>query len=179
MPKVKLNFVPPIDNDVFALRIYESSGPDGVFTEIERTESIGTYPSYITDYTTDQALLATDWFAIAWENVDNIVGEMSQAIQGGTTTVVGEIVSRCLLRDPSLNENVLTQEAEGAVYAYYGVDPYDPEIQPTPNEYSGLTLITMARTMMFTLASSSAASGATSSWVAGLVSRYRLKLLGS
>jgi hypothetical protein len=172
MVAVKLDFLPPLDDDIVALKIYESSTPDGVFNEIERATEVGTYPVYITEYTTDQAVSKSDWFAIAWENSVGALGDLSHPIQGGTTTVVGEIVSRALLRDPTLNENVLAQEAEGVVYAYYGKDAYSPEIKPTPNEYSGLTLLTMARAIIFTSAASmsDSGSGATASWVAGLVS---------
>lgn len=170
MEKVLLDFLPPTENNIAALHIWEGTAPDAVFTEIERTTAVGTYPSYITRYTTAKAASKTDWFAIQWEDSNGLLSEISSPIQGGTTTLVQTLVDRVALRDPSLNENVVAQEAEAAISSFFGVlDPYG--IDPTsvsPATLSGLTLLVLARTYLFT--SVSATTSNVQKFTAGLVS---------
>jgi hypothetical protein len=167
MASVYLNFVPPNDvPDLTKLHIYEAPAQNGPFSEIEAVTAIGTPGRYITDYTTELAVTATDWFAIQWENSKGALSTMSSAIQGGTTSVVSEVVDRVLLRDPSLNEQIVAQEAAAVVESYYGT--LTPDISTvTNNQLSGLTLLTMARCYVTRVASG---VGTSQSWSAGLLS---------
>jgi len=169
MAKVLLNFLPPIEENIVALRIHESAEMTGPFMEFERVTAIGTYPSYLTRYTTSLATRADDWFAIQWEDSNGIVSDLSAPIQGGTTSLVQILNDRMLLRDPSLDENIAAQEAEAAISSYYGtVDPYG--IDPTtvsPAILSGLTLLSLARSYLFTAVS--AATSNVQKFTAGLV----------
>jgi hypothetical protein len=172
MASVTLEFIPPDEPDLALLHVYESTAADSTFAEID-SAAAGTYPNYITRYTTTLASSADDWFAIAWENTAGTIGGMSQPLQGGSTTVVSEIVNRVLLRDPSLNPIIVGQEAEVAVCEYYGVnDPYSISMdQVTPQVLSGLTYYTMARCYIVT-ATTQITTTATSAgkWTAGIVS---------
>lgn len=169
MAKVKLDFVPPIADDITTLHIYESVLQDGPFNEIEVVTPVGTYPDYITDYTTSNALSITDWFSIAWENVDGILGPRAAPIKGGTRTPVQEILDRVLQRDPSLSEAIVVQSAEFVIsYVMNVLDPYDPTITMTPNQLEGITLMTMARASIQRFLVSASSS---SSYTAGLVSQ--------
>lgn len=173
MPSVFLDFVPPNDiPNLVSLYILEATTKDGPFNEIEEVTEIGTSGNYITTYTTENATSKTNWFAIFWEDDKGAQTPYSAAVQGGTRTLVAEIVSRVLLRDPSINEAIATQEAEAAISDYYGVlDPYsiDPETVP-PNVISGMTYYTMARCYISSAVSTSTAATAGGKWVAGLVS---------
>lgn len=163
-----LDFQPPAEPDIIALRVYEAASPNGVFSQIDRTTAVGSYPNYITRYVTPSANVRTDYFAIAWENSAGEVSEMSAPVQGGTTTLVSQIMNRMMLRDPSLNEIIATQEAEAAISDYYGVvDPFtvDPSTV-SPKILSGLTNLALARSYMTTLVTSSQAN----KWAAGIVS---------
>lgn len=167
---VALEFIPPDEPDLLALHVYESSAMDGPFVEIDVTQAIGAYPNYVTRYTTQSALAITDWFAIAWENTANVVGELSASMQGGTSTLVSEIVNRVMLRDPMLNPIIVGQEAEIAVAEFFGTtDPLsiDPDAA-SPQVMGGLTYYTMARSYTSSAVSSSTTEGG--KWVAGLVS---------
>jgi len=166
MASVYLNFVPPNDvRDLVKLHIYEAPAQAGPFSSIEVVTSIGSPGAYITDYTTTQALSATDWFAIQWENSKGAFSDMSSAIQGGTTSVVSEVVERVLLRDPTLNEQIVAQEAAAVVEGYCGT--VTPDMSTLNyNELSGLTLLTMARCYLVRVASG---SGTSASWTAGLL----------
>jgi len=166
---VALEFIPPDEPDVAKLHVYESNAPDGSFAEIDTTTAIGTYPNYITRFTTTHASVVDDWFAIAWENEAGNLGDISAPMQGGSTSLVSEIVNRVMLRAPSLNATIVGQEAEAAVCEFYGVaDPYsvDPATIP-PNQISGLTLMTMARVYIYEAATLSV--GAANKWTAGIV----------
>src|SRR5215831_20111161 len=122
---VSLEFIPPDEPDLKALHVYESPTSTGTFNSIDSTASIGAYPNWITRYTTALATAITDWFAIAWENTAGVVGELSAPLQGGSTTLVSELVNRVLLRDPTLNHIIVGQEAETAIAEYYNVsNPY-------------------------------------------------------
>jgi hypothetical protein len=167
---VALEFIPPDEPDLFALHVYEAATVNGPFTEIDVTQSIGSFPNYITRYTTQSALAVTDWFAIAWENLTHVVGELSAAMQGGTSTLVSEVVNRVMLRDPSLNQIIVSQEAEIAVAEIFGTnDPVslDPD-EATLQQMSGLTYYTMARSYISSIVTTSRTAGG--KWVAGLVS---------
>jgi len=173
MPSVTLEFIPPDEPDLLALHVYESDASDGTFLEIDVTQAIGVYPHYITRFTTTHATAISDWFAIAWENTANVTGELSAPMQGGSTTLVSEIVNRVMLRDPTLNPIIVGQEAEVAVCEYYGVnDPYsiNPDDVP-PKIMSGLTYYTMARCYIVTATTSiTRTAGSANKWVAGIVS---------
>lgn len=168
MASVILDFVPPLSPGVTKLHIYEAPTQGGVFSPIETVEDVGTYPTYISQYSTDQATSTDNWFAIQWEDDKGVRGDLSAPIQGNTTTLIGRIVSRVLLRDPTIDENVAVQEAEAAVAAYYGVDdPYTITTFTYP-EISGLTWLTMARAYIGSLVVSGSAGD---SYTAGLVSQ--------
>lgn len=146
MASLILDFLPPTDPGITKLHIFESPTQGGTFMEVESTTEVGTYPNYITRYTVQDATSITDWFAIQWEYEDSVLSEVSSAIQGGTTTLVQTVIDRVLLRDPSLNENVVAQEAETTISIYFGVeDPYSVDSAVAPRVLSGLTYMTMAR----------------------------------
>ena len=170
MASVPLDFLPPIDPGATALHIYEAANPEGPFSEIETVTAVGTYPNYITRYTTDSAAVATDWFAIAWEYEAGVLGDMSEPIQGGTETLIGEVVSRVLLRDSTINENVAAQEAEAAIESVFpGVDVKTlTRTDATARELSGLTMLTMARVAIVGLLATNSAAGL--DFTAGIVS---------
>jgi uncharacterized protein YraI len=167
MAEVRLDFVPPQDPDIAALRIFEAAISEGPFQEIERATNIGVYPSYISYYVTDQATSASNWFAIRWENLEGIVGDMSSPIQGGTGTVVHEILNRVKLRSSALPEAIIVQSAEFVISEVMGTDnPYDPNLNPTYRQMEGMTLLTLARSGIQLIG----AAGSDSGWTAGLVS---------
>jgi len=169
MATVRLDFVPPSQAGMVALRIEESSAQDGSFAEIERATAIGAYPNYISDYTTNLAVRENDWFRIRWEDENGAFSPYSGAIQGGTKTLVQEIVDRTLLRNPSLNEIIVTQEAQAAIASYYNTN--DPNsilvTDATQVEMRGLTNMTLARSLV---ATTLATGGSVSGFTAGLVS---------
>jgi hypothetical protein len=152
-----------------ALRIEESPAQDGVFTEIERAIAIGVYPNYISSYTTPEAQDETDWFRIRWEGEDGIFSPYSGSIQGGTKTLVQEIVDRCLLRNPALNEVIVTQEAQAVVSdVMHTQDPNSVLVEEaTYVQLRGMTNLTLARSLVATYL---AAGGTVSKFTAGLVS---------
>lgn len=166
---VYLDFVPPnhIPN-MTSLHIFESAAKTGPFQEIEEVTAVGTQGSYITSYTTDKATSASDWFAIQWEDGKGALTDMSSPVKGGTQTVVGEVVTRVMQRDPFANEEVVTQEAEAIICKYFGVtDPYDPALVATYQELNGLTYLTLAFTYLSTSVTQGA--GAVESATVGLV----------
>lgn len=164
-----LRFLAPQDENIVALRIYESPTQTGTFTMIERVTSVGTYPDYIDRYTTTLATSLSDWFAIAWEDSDGVLGDMSIPIQGGNDTLVFLLVDRVKLRDASLDERIVAQEAEAAISDYYNViNPFD--IDPSsvsPKIMSGLTMLTLARAMLTRLFTTATTAN---KWAAGIVS---------
>lgn len=163
---VPLDFTPPEDDNIIALRIYEAPTKDGPWVEIERTVDIGAYPSYISHYTTALAVNPVDWFAIAWEDDKGAVGDLSAPIQGGTETLVNKLVRRVLLRDGSLNEIIVTEEVEDVVSKIMGTtDPYDVTLAPTVDQITGMTYLALARANIATILTQSSAS-----YTAGLVS---------
>lgn len=169
MASVPLRFLAPQDDDIAALRIYESPTEAGAFTMIERTTAIGTFPNYINEYITTFASNVSDWFAIAWEDTAGVIGDMSIPIQGSTQTLVFMIVDRVKLRDSSLDERIVAQEAEAAISSYFNVlNPFDVDpATVSPRVMSGLTMLTLARAMLTRLFTSTTTAN---KWAAGILS---------
>jgi hypothetical protein len=169
---VRIDLSPPPQDDVVALRIYEAAAEAGPYTQIERTSAVGTYPNYISHYTTVLANSATDWFKIAWEYTNNVIGPQSQAVQGGQgPLLIGKVIERTMQRDMSLNEGIVSQEAEGVIESFYGKDPYDPTLTASYKELNGLVLMTLYRSQLVTMfQTASMSGGATESFTIGLVS---------
>jgi hypothetical protein len=169
MASVFLDFIAPNGTpDLTKLHIFESPSKDGAYTLIETVTAIGTQGNYISSYTTDDATSATDWFVIQWEDSKGAKTPFSAAVQGGTRSLVSEIVARMLLRDSALNEAIAVQEAEAAVSDYFNIlDPYsiDPSTV-SPRILSGLMNLALARTYISRVITTSDKS----KWVAGLVS---------
>lgn len=172
MAKLTLDFIPPGDPNIAALVVYESATATGPFTQIDRSTVVGTYPDYITRYTTNSAGSVSDWFTIAWENTDGIVGPMSAPWKGGTTSLVQKIIDRVRDRDPSLSERVVAQEAEGTIQMVLGndVDPYDPSLTVSYRELNGLVYFVLARATIVRSILNTASSGSVESATLGLVS---------
>jgi hypothetical protein len=165
---VRLDFTPPSQPDMASLHVEEGPTATGPFAEIEEITAIGTYPNYISFVTVD-ANNPNDWFRIRWENIDGALGPYSLPIQGGTTTLVQEIVNRVMLRAPGSNEIIVTQTAEWAVSYVMGTDnPYDPTLTATYSQLEGMTLLTLAGVQVSTITSSASAG---ESYSAGLVSQ--------
>lgn len=168
MVSVSLDFVAPDEPDLTSLLIYESSTASGPFVLIETVTPVGTYPDYITHYTTSFATSVSNYFAIEWEDSKGGRTAMSAAVQGGTELAIGMIVNRVLLRDPTLNSIVVEQEAEAVITSYFNVaDAHDPSISPTAAELSALTYMTLARAYIGAVISASSSD----SYSAGLVSQ--------
>lgn len=168
MASVRLDFVRPSVPGLAQLKIYEATSKEGEFTSIESVTAIGTYPDYISYYTTESATSKTNWFAIEWVDTDGASSGLSAAIQGGTESLVGEITSRVLLRDPTIDEMVATQEAEAVVSSYFSVmNPYtvDPD-EASPTVMSGLTLLALALSQLYITATS---TGDVQKFTAGLI----------
>lgn len=170
MASVHLDFVPPDVPNLEALVIYESPMPDGSFAQIEEITPVGAYPNYISEYTTINATAEDDWFAIRWRDNKGWYTDWSEPIQGGTTTAVGELISRILQRDSSIDEDVARQESEAAIERVFNVtDPYSIlDTQVTARQYSGMVLLAMATAQLTRLVT--AASGDVDAFTAGLVS---------
>src|SRR5262245_35971053 len=103
MASVRLDFTPPGIPDVIELHVEEAPDSGGPFVQIDTADS-GTYPNYISSYTTQLATSTTYWFRIRWETLQGVFTPYSAPLQGGTKTLVQEIVDRVMLRNPSLNE---------------------------------------------------------------------------
>lgn len=168
MASVTLEFLTPTDTDIVALHIYESNAAGGSFTEIETVTAIGTFPNYISTYTTNLAQSATDWFSIAWENAGGVVSPLSQPVQGGTSSLVGIVTDRVMLRDPSLNQNVVEQEAEYAIGEYFNTTtPFSVDVASVSlKTMRGLVTLTLVRSYLSRLITNTQAN----KWTAGLVS---------
>lgn len=165
MSDITLRFVPPSDPDIGALIVFEAPTQSGPFTQIDRTTEIGVYPNWIDVYVCRTAVDRADWFAIAWEDGSGAIGDMSEAVQGGTFTAVGEIVRRVALRAPDMDERIVADEATTALEEVFGTSEPDPTVI-TARQYSGLTLLTMARVQMIDLLMNSSQT----SFTAGIVS---------
>lgn len=158
MASAHLEFVPPNRDGFIKLLIFEAPSINGTLVKIETVTDIGTYPSYIGEYTTALATSKTNFFAIQWEDAKGAQTEISARIMGGTESLAGQIVERVLERDRSLDKNVVLQEAEGAIQWYYGEgkDPYDLVTagapMPSYRILNGLAYLTMARIKIVELA---------------------------
>jgi hypothetical protein len=172
MAIVALDFTPPQDPNIVSLHILEAATKDGPWSEIEVVTSIGTAPNYITRYTTDQANSLTDWFAIQWEDDKGALSAVSEGIQGGTETVVSILTDRVMLRDPTLNEIVVSQEAEGVVASV--LKTTDPlSIDPanvSADQVTGMTFLVMGRAYISKVVTESSSASGTG-YTAGLVSQ--------
>jgi hypothetical protein len=149
---VSLQFTLPAEVDIAELIIWEGSSEDGPFTQIDSTTSVGTYPNYITHYTTTEATAVDDWFAISWIDSNGATSELSEPWQGGVDSIVNQVADRVTQRDTSLAVPVVIQETEAAVESYFGINPYDvTEEDLGDRKYrilSGLTYLVMARSML-------------------------------
>jgi len=169
MASVRLDFTPPMLPDVTELHIEEAPTQDGTFAEIEVVTAVGTYPNYISNYTTTFATDNNYWFRIRWETSQGVSTPYSLALQGGTKTLVQEIVDRTLLRNPTLNEIIVTQEAQAVISeSFPGQDPNTiPVEDATYVQIRGMTNMTLARSL---IATTLASGGSASKFTAGLVS---------
>lgn len=170
MASVHLRFIPPDQPDLTKLRIYEGPDSTGPFNLIEEITPVGGYPDYISEYTTTLAGSLANWFAIEWEDSKGARTDLSAAVQGGTTTFVGEIIALVMARDATLDPQVVQQEAEAAVETYFGTDPYT--VTSSTVRFSvkvGLARLVQARSMLNSLITSASVS-ASSGWTSGLVS---------
>jgi hypothetical protein len=165
MASVFLDFIPPQEPDIATLRIYEGSSKDGPFITIEEVEDIGTYPNYITQYTTTLAINEDDWFVISWINTEGAELEASQPMQGGVTTLGAIIKNRIQSRDSSIPERVAFEEAKTVIEEYFGTIDVDPD-SVSQRVLSGLTFLAMARSYI----GLSQAAGSVTKFTAGLVS---------
>src|SRR3954447_21503524 len=104
MATVTLDFKPPTDPDIVTLHVQEAPTSAGVFTSLA-THPAGTYPDYISEITITDAVSATDWFRIAWENASGGLTPYSEAMPGGTTTYLSKLIDRVMLRMPDSDEN--------------------------------------------------------------------------
>lgn len=166
MATIAIDFTPPDIPGIVALRIYEGPTSTGPFVQIERTTAVGAWPIYITRYTSTLAASSTNWFQIAWEDAQGDIGEVSYAFQGGTSTLIGTLVNRVMLRDESLNEVIVTQVAEAIIYQIMQADPYDPTLTATYAQLEGMTLLILARSRLHSIFSESSSD----SYTAGLIS---------
>jgi len=167
MAVVELQFLPPDTSDIQTLHVEEASSADGAFTEIQ-TFPAGSSPEYISSVEVTNAIDPLDWFRIRWQDSVGNFTPYSQPIQGGTTTIVAQVMDRVILRNPTVNSLIAGQEAEAVVADYFSVnDPYsiDPT-QANPKLLSGLTLLALARVYTLRLIS----AGTTAKWSSGLVS---------
>jgi hypothetical protein len=167
MAGVELQFLPPLEEDIVTLHVEEAPTQGGVYAEIQQFPA-GTEPNYITSAEVTDAVTPTDWFRIRWQNGSGNFTPYSSPIQGGTTTIVAQVMDRVILRDPGVNPIIAGQEAEAVIAWYYGVtDPYsvDPS-QASPIILSGLTTLTLARVYISRLITQSL----TPKWQAGLIS---------
>lgn len=152
MASVHLSFIPPDRAGFILLRILEAPDLTTPMTLIETVTDVGTFPNYITSYSTDDAAASDNYFAIQWEDDKGVRTPVTARIKGGTQTLVGKIVERSLQRDLSLNEDVVRQEAEGAIESYYGTgtDPYEIDVASVSYaQTNGLVYLTMARAYIF------------------------------
>jgi hypothetical protein len=172
MATVTLDFRPPTDPDISVLHVYEAPTSDGPWDEIDTVTPVGTYPTYITRYTTQNASDPKNWFAIEWESTLGAKSGLSEPLQGGFDPLLSEIVNRVLLRDSSLDENIVAQEAEAVVEGFFPLEELSsiPANEATARQLSGFTLLTMARAYLSEILKQSAGvSGNVQSFTAGLV----------
>jgi hypothetical protein len=168
MASVALDFLPPAVPDIVKLSIYEGIEQDGEYTLIEEITEIGVYPNYITRYTTEEATNSAGWFRIQWTDNKGATTEFSGAIQGGTYLLISKLMDRVMLRDATLDENLVSQACEWVISKFFITEnPYDVTLAATYNQLEGLTLLSLARALLHTLAQASMDE----SYTAGLVSQ--------
>lgn len=168
MASVSLDFVAPSSQNIVALEIWEGTTPDGLFDLIETVTGVGSYPDYISEYTTDDATSIDHWFRIRWVDNKGALTGFSQPVQGNVTNLVKILVDRIQLRAPGVSEAVAVQVAEFVISAVMHTEnPYDTTLAPTIRQLEGMTLLGVARSLIHEFAIS---AGTSSSWVAGLVS---------
>jgi hypothetical protein len=170
MATVYLDFVAPNEiDDIVKLHIYEGPTVDGPFAEIEEVTEVGTPGSYISFYETDQASDENNWFSIRWETSKGGFTPTSEAIQGNARTAVAELTSRVMLRDPMAEEAIVVQESEAVLEEVFGTTDVPPD-SISSKQYSGMTLLVLARIQLYSFASSSSGASSGGGWTAGLVS---------
>jgi len=165
VPSVHLTFTAPDVENLTTLKIYEAASPTGTFSPIETVSPMGVYPDYIDEYTTDKALNTGDWFAIEFIDSKGATTGLSVAVKGDQQLAISEIIQRVTERDASLNERVVQQEAESAIYYATATDPYDPTLSFNYLQKRGITNLTLAFCYLSEMAQSVGAS-----WTAGIVS---------
>lgn len=151
---VRIDFIPPTASDITELRIYESAVQGGPFSLIEVVTAIGEYPNYISTYTTPNATDNDFWFAIDWFDSSGGNLGLSESIQGNQQHLLGEIVGRVMVRDSSINENIIHDEALAVMEAFFPAGTDVRQVQTTEASYqeqSGLTLLTQARCYLFAI----------------------------
>lgn len=169
MPSVPLKFIPPDDKDLVKMLIFEGPSAVGPFVQIEEVNVIGVFPNYITEYTTNLATSDNDWFVISWVDNKGAATEQSNAVQGHTQTLVGKLVANVLLRDPTLDDNIVAQVAEWVVARIMKTTaPYSlASSAASYAQMEGMTLLVLARSVLHSLIASSSGE----SYTAGLVSQ--------
>lgn len=153
MASIRLDFIPPADENIVALRVFEGTVALGPFLLIERTVEVGTFPDYISSLLTDNASDPNDWFCIAWEDDAGLVGEKSPPVKGGTQTLVSQVVERVMQRDRDLTKPVVIQETEAALEMYLGSDPYlaAPDLLGY-RKLNGMVYLVLARSILWRMA---------------------------
>lgn len=167
MATVILDFVPPHTPGWTKLRIYEASEKEGPFNQIEEVTAVGSFPNYITRYETTLASSKNNWFQIEWESAAGSTTDRSEPVKGGDLSLVAIIMDRVMLRDPSLDEEIVKQSVEFAIEAALGQDPYAASAAQSYRILEGLTLLALARASISSLATTSTDE----SYTAGLVSQ--------
>lgn len=163
---IRLDFTPPSEPDLVSLHVEEAPADTGPFAEIQVITAIGSPPDYISFATVD-ATSPSDWFRIRWQNAGGAFTPYSEAIQGGTTTLVQTIVDRAMMRNPTADERVVTQAAEQIIQSVMKVDdPYNVTLTANYSQLEGMTLLVLVRTAISTMS----AGGNASSFTAGLIS---------
>jgi hypothetical protein len=167
VPRVVLNISPYEAPGAAQVKVYESAAADGPFVLID-TLAAGNYPDYLTRIDTNLATNDADWFAVQWFNAaGGKLTPLSPGMRAQHNSLVQTLVDRVRMRDRSLDEDVVTQEAEGAIEAYLGKNPYSADFYldlPSTTRYSvlnGLTYLVMARSMIDRLIKTSSVTKAT------------------
>lgn len=169
MATVILDFVPPEHEGYTTLQVWESATEQTAPGALAQSFAVDPV-NYPTRMTVTNAASATNWFSIRWLDAAGGATPYSDPIQGGTTTLVGILVNRIMLRVPSANENIILQTVEAVVAEVMGTsDPYS--VDPATVSYrlmEGMTMFAMGRALMYEMAESSRSTTG-SGWTAGLV----------
>lgn len=146
---VHLDFIPPSSDGLVALRIFEAPASTGPWSEIERTEAVGSYPNYITHYTTQLASTSQDWFSIAWEDAGGAVSAQSPGVQGGSSSLFQKVLQRVMDRDRFLDERVVAQEVEYVISTVLNTQtPFDVSLTATIAQVQGMVYLVLARSQL-------------------------------